>query len=110
METTIQAPGIDSLASLEERITRAVQLITDLRTQNAALTKRVATLEDELRGAGVIRDELESANAHLLKERGDLAQKAQQQAHELDEARGERKEVRSRIEKLLSQLDLLSAS
>ena len=72
---TIQAPGIDSLASLEERITRAVQLITDLR----------------------------SANAHLLKERDELT-------HQLEEARGERKEVRSRIEKLLSQLDLLSAS
>jgi hypothetical protein len=34
----------------------------------------------------------------------------QQREQELGEMRGERKEVRSRIEKLLSQLDLISAS
>jgi chromosome segregation ATPase len=107
---TVQEPSVDSLASLEERITRAVHLITELRAQNATLTKRVSVLEDELKSANTTQHELESANANLLQERDDLAQKARQQAHELDDMRGERKEVRTRIEKLLSQLDLLSAS
>jgi FtsZ-binding cell division protein ZapB len=78
----VQERSIDSLASLEERITRAVQVITELRAQNASLTKRVAGLEEEVK----------------------------RQANELEEVRGERKEVRTRIEKLLGQLDLLSAS
>jgi chromosome segregation ATPase len=107
---TAQENAVDSLASLEERITRAVQVITDLRSQNVSLTKRVTALEDEVRAGNEARHELESSNAALLKERDDLDHQARQQSQDLDEMRGERKEVRSRIEKLLSQLDLLSAS
>jgi chromosome segregation ATPase len=106
----VHESSVDSLASLEERITRAVQLITELRTQNVTLTKRVAGLEDELKAANNTQHELESNNAMLTKERNDLTQKVKQQANELEDIRGERKEVRSRIEKLLGQLDLLSAS
>ena len=107
---TVQEPGVDSLASLEERITRAIHVVSELRAQNADLTKRVAGLEDEVQGAKATQHELETSNAMLMKERDDLAQRAKQQTHELDDMRGERKEVRARIEKLLSQLDLLSAS
>jgi hypothetical protein len=39
-----------------------------------------------------------------------LGQKVKHLSEELDDLRGERKQVRTRIEKLLSQLDLLSAS
>jgi uncharacterized coiled-coil DUF342 family protein len=106
----VQEPAVDSLASLEERITRAVQVITELRSQNASLIKRVAALEAEVQAGNATQHELESNNAVLLKERDDLDQKVKQQAQDLDEIRGERKEVRARIEKLLSQLDLLSAS
>lgn len=67
--------GIDSLAGLEERINRAVQVITNLRSENDDLHRRVSALEEEL-----------------------------------NTMRGERKQVKSRIEKLLSQLDLLTAS
>lgn len=107
---TVQERSVDSLTSLEERITRAVHLITELRTQNAALTKRVSTLEEEVKAGTVTQHEMESHNAELMRERNDLEQKLKQQGNELDEVRGERKEVRTRIEKLLSQLDLLSAS
>jgi chromosome segregation ATPase len=107
---TVQEHAIDSLASLEDRITRAVQVITELRSQNASLSKRVAVLEDEVKAGNETRQELESNNAALLKERDELDQLSKQQAHDLGEMRGERKEVRTRIEKLLSQLDLLSAS
>lgn len=106
----VQETGVDSLAHLEERITRAVHLITELRSQSATLTSKVAALEEQLNGATTTQHELESNNAGLLKERDDLEQKVKLQAQELDDVRGERKEVRTRIEKLLSQLDLLSAS
>jgi FtsZ-binding cell division protein ZapB len=46
----------------------------------------------------------------LQKERAEFEKTADRLAQELEEMRGERKQVRSRIEKLLGQLDLLSAS
>jgi chromosome segregation ATPase len=110
MDTALSDAAVDSLASLEERITRAVHLITELRSQNSALTHRVSALEDEVRAGEATQHELESANANLLGERNELAERSRMQSQELDEMRSERKEVRSRIEKLLSQLDLLSAS
>ncbi len=73
---------MDSLAHLEERITRAVELVSHLRAQNAAL-------EEQLTAAVADRD---AARA------------------ELDELRSERKQVRTRIEKLLGQMELLSAT
>ena len=73
---------MDSLAHLEERITRAVELVSHLRAQNAAL-------EEQLTSAAADRD---AARA------------------ELDELRSERKQVRTRIEKLLGQMELLSAT
>lgn len=71
----VQEDRVDTLASLEERITRAVQVVTTLRSENAQLQQRLKAAEEEL-----------------------------------GELRGERKQVRSRIEKLLNQLELLSAS
>ncbi len=73
---------LDSLASLEDRITRAVELVANLRAEKA-------DLEAQLRSA--------------LEDRDSYRQ-------ELDELRSERKQVRSRIEKLLGQMDLLSAT
>ena len=82
MEAATQEQRVDSLASLEERITHAVHLITELRNENS----------------------------QLQRERDDLAEQVKRSSQELDELRGERKQVRNRIEKLLNQLDLLSAS
>jgi len=73
---------LDSLAHLEDRITRAVELVSQLRAQNAEL-------REQLTAAVADRD---SAQA------------------ELTELRSERKNVRSRIEKLLGQMELLSAT
>ncbi|HEY6392116.1 MAG TPA: cell division protein ZapB [Bryobacteraceae bacterium] len=65
----------DALDSLEERITRAVELVTTLRAEKAdAEAQRDAAVQ------------------------------------ELDELRSERKQVRTRIEKLLGQMDLLSGA
>jgi FtsZ-binding cell division protein ZapB len=66
---------LDALASLEERITRAVELVATLRAEKAdAEAQRDAAIQ------------------------------------ELDELRSERKQVRTRIEKLLGQMDLLSGT
>jgi FtsZ-binding cell division protein ZapB len=73
---------MDSLAHLEARITRAVELVTVLRSENSAL-------ESQLASAIAERDAIQG---------------------ELDELRSERKHVRTRIEKLLGQMDLLSST
>jgi len=59
-----------------------VELVNDLRTQNAAL-------QEELTAAVADRDAVRA---------------------ELAELRSERKQVRTRIEKLLGQMELLSAT
>jgi len=75
-------PQLDALSSLEERITRIVDVVTALREEKA-------DLEAQLRSA--------------LAERDNTRQ-------ELEDLRSERKQVRTRIEKLLGQMDLLSAT
>lgn len=76
---------IDALYSLEERIKRAVELVTQLRSQNEALSIDLAAAMAE-------RDT------------------ARKEASQLEELRSERKQVRTRIEKLLGQMDLLSGA
>jgi len=73
---------LDALAHLEERITRAVELVTSLRAEKEAL-------EERLDAAIAERDAVRL---------------------ELDELRSERKQVRTRIEKLLGQMELLSTN
>jgi len=73
---------LDSLASLEERINRAVDLVTTLRAERA---------------------DMESQLNASLAERDSMGQ-------ELEELRAERKQVRTRIEKLIGQMDLLKGA
>jgi FtsZ-binding cell division protein ZapB len=73
---------LDSLGHLEERITRAVELVVSLRAEKSGL---------------------ESHLASAIAERDSVRQ-------ELDDLRSERKQVRTRIEKLLGQMDLLSGA
>ena len=84
------------LASLEERILRAVELVGQLRKENAALESRLEAVEEAQK----------TAEADLLDARKENARLAK----ELDSLHAERKQVRTRIEKLLGQMDLLSAS
>jgi len=70
----------DALASLEERILRAVQLVSQLRREKEAA---------------------EATAAELLSQNQQLTQ-------ELEALRADRGEVKTRIERLLSQLDNLS--
>ena len=75
-------PEEDSLSSLEERIHRTVELVAALRAE---------------------RDAARSAADKALAEARDLRE-------EIEDLRGERKQVRTRIEKLLGQMDLLSGA
>ena len=90
------AEDSDSLASLEERITRAVQLVMSLREQNTDLQKKLdaATKERDAALASVVQAKQTGVEAEKVKA-------------ELDQLKSERKHVRTRIEKLLGQMDLL---
>lgn len=97
-----------TLAAVEERIQLAVGLVRTLREENSRLTKELtaaikareeaSNLQNDARGM------IDTANAEAEQARKD-AQKAVQ---ELDDLRNERKQVRTRIEKILGQMDLLA--
>lgn len=106
----VQEQELDTLSSLEERITRAVQAITDLRSENRQLQDRLGATQAELDSTRAARDEAQGLSSEFQKENGELENKLRTANEELDQLRGERRQVRERIEKLLGQLDLLSAS
>ncbi len=82
----MSVPEADSLAHLEERIHRAVELVAQLRAErDAAIAERDAARS----GAGAALSEMQKLR------------------DEVEELRGERKTVRTRIEKLLGQMDQL---
>jgi chromosome segregation ATPase len=89
-----QHEDADSLASLEERIRRTVELVSSLRKENEAAVQQAQSAIAERDAA---RKEMAEAEMRL-----------QKISQELDELRSERKQVRTRIEKLLGQMDLLS--
>lgn len=79
----------DSLADLEARILRTVELVSQLRSErDAAIAERDAARS----GAGAALSEMQKLR------------------DEVEELRGERKTVRTRIEKLLGQMDQLHES
>jgi len=84
----------DALASLEERILRAVQLVTELRSENEALRKQIEAETSDRESSAASLAQLRSDNERL--------------SDELETLRAERKQVRTRIEKLLGQIDLLA--
>jgi FtsZ-binding cell division protein ZapB len=93
MSTPQSESEVDSLANLEERIRRAVEL--------------VATLKDERDAALSDLAQARAAMAELatLKK---AAAEAERLRQEVDGLKVERKQVRVRIEKLLGQMDQLS--
>jgi chromosome segregation ATPase len=84
------------LASLEERIQKAVELVGALRKENALLNDRLKAAEAE-------KDSTEAALTTSRQETARLQE-------ELDSLTVERKQVRSRIEKLLGQMEMFGAS
>jgi uncharacterized protein (DUF3084 family) len=96
MAPTSRAEDTDTLTSLEERIHRAVQLVSTLRQENQAAQSKIDAALAEKEKAIQATAELQDQNTRL--------------AEELESLKAERKQVRGRIEKLLGQMDLLSAS
>ena len=96
MATTASVEETDSLTSLEERIHRAVQLVSQLRQEKEGVQKQL--------DAAVAEKEAVVLSA------SDLQTQLNAVAEELDSLKSERKQVRTRIEKLLGQMDLLSAT
>ncbi len=99
----LQLEDTDTLSGLEDRILRAVQLVGKLREENAELKERLAAAESEATLAAAARNDAEEALAAFKANAGKAAS-------ELEVLQTERKQVKARIEKLLGQMDLLSAS
>jgi uncharacterized coiled-coil DUF342 family protein len=100
---TVNEESVDTLGNLEQRIQRAVELLTALRGENHKLSEQLAevTMERDI------------ANEELSGVRGQLSEseaQASKLSEEVESLREERKQVKTRIEKLLGQMDLLSAS
>ena len=87
--TTVQESEVDTLGHLEERIHRAVALVTRLRQEKDAALQEFATTRTAL-------EESQSANARL--------------SGEVESLRAERTKVRKRLEKLLEQIDQLGGA
>ena len=96
MATTARVEETDSLTSLEERIHRAVQLVSQLRQEKESVQKQLDAAVAEKEAAA-------QAGA-------DLQAQLNAVSEELDTLKSERKQVRTRIEKLLGQMDLLSTT
>ena len=82
------APEADTLTHLEERIQKAVALVSRLRQEKDAALKELAATQQAWA-------ESQKANAQL--------------ADEVESLRTERQQVRGRIEKLLGHIDQLGA-
>jgi FtsZ-binding cell division protein ZapB len=83
-----QEPEIDTLAHLEDRIQKAVELVTRLRHEKEAALKELAETQ-------AAWEEAQNSNERLTEE--------------LESLRTERKQVRSRLERLLGHIDTLGA-
>jgi chromosome segregation ATPase len=87
-QATDATVGADDFAALEQRILRAVDLLKAERSARIAAEDQVAELQQKL--------DAQTANS-------------QDVAAEIEAYKGERELVRTRIERLLRQLDELSA-
>lgn len=92
-QTVSAAPGSDVLVNLEERILRAVQLVTSLRSEKQTLLSEKSQLLAEKQN---LETELTSTRELLA-----LAEQ------EIESMRADREQVKTRIETLLSQIDAL---
>lgn len=99
---TVNEEGIDTLASLEQRVQRAVEVLNSLRSENHELSQQLAAVKSERDQA---QQELDDTRKQLSESEAQLGRLSEDLSH----LRDERKHVKSRIEKLLGQMDLLSA-
>ncbi len=94
-QPTISAQETDALLHLEERILRAVELVGSLRAEKQALLAEKAKLIAEK----------EALEFDVLQAR----ETAETLREEMTSMREDRQQVKNRIERLLGQMDSLSA-
>ncbi len=95
MDLLREQEDVDSLGALEDRIRQAIELVARLRREkDAALAEKESALAE--------RDA-------ALREVAFAREQSTGVSQELDSLRAERRQVRNRIEKLLGQIDSLSA-
>lgn len=85
----------DTLVDLEERIRRAVELVSGLKAEKSEMIRQV--------------DSANAARERAEKEAADAKATESRLTAEIEQLRAERKQVRERIEKLLGQMDLINA-
>ena len=86
----------DSLGGLEEQIVRAVEVVSVLRQEKEALARKL--------------EEAETGKQAALDRAAEAGARFERVAQELETLRTERKQVRTRIEKLKDQLELLGGN
>ena len=89
----VREDDADSLTGLEEQILRAVEMVAVLRQEKDALARKL--------------EEAEADRTAALQQAAEAGARADQVAREMESLRAERKQVRTRIEKLKDQLELL---
>ncbi len=103
METeTAAAAAASPLTTLEERILKAVELVSQLRKDNAALTE---ARDQALASLAVAEKQIEALRSSSQEAQGE----SERLTAELETLRGEQKQVRQRVEKLLEMIDSLGA-
>ena len=88
-EPNTPAEGLEELLSLEEKINQTIQLLKTTRTQKEELTRENSRLRSEL--------EAQARTARALEDRVGRLEK-------------EREAVRARVQRLLEQVDSLTAT
>jgi FtsZ-binding cell division protein ZapB len=84
-----QDPEVDTLAHIEDRIRKAVELVTRLRQEKDAALKELAETQ-------AAWEEAQSTNQKMIEE--------------LEGLQTERKQVRNRLERLLGHIDQLGTT
>ena len=101
-------PEVDTLTHLEERIQRAVQLVARLRQEKESALRELAEVQAlNLAAVARLEAELEAERSKSETERAATGAEAESLRAELESLRNERGQVRERLEKLLSSIDLL---
>jgi chromosome segregation ATPase len=100
---TVNEESVDTLGNLEQRVQRAVELLTSLRGENHRLNEQ---LSEVTMARDIANEELNGVRGQLSNSEAQVSQLSE----EVESLRDERKQVKNRIEKLLGQMDVLSAS
>jgi FtsZ-binding cell division protein ZapB len=100
----------DVFSGLESKVRRAVELVHDLRAEQAQLKFQLDTAinaKDEVSLVSAERDEARSEVSRLQAEVDRLAAENGGMVAEITRLKEEQREVKQRVQKVLSQLDVL---